>query len=232
LSATLEPTAVDRRDAVVNQIFAASLGALELQAVYLGDRLGLYRALKDDGPATAPELAQRAAIDARYAREWLEQQAAAGILDVDDVTAEPDERVFALPAGLEDVFLEPDSEHLVAPLGRFVIGGAQTMPALMDAFRSGAGVDWADYGPDVVESQEALNRPPFAAHVGEWIADLPDVAERLAAGGRVADVACGTGWSSISIARAGAIRPRGRLQPRDRAPDRARPVPVLYRLDP
>jgi ubiquinone/menaquinone biosynthesis C-methylase UbiE len=202
LTAELETAAAERRDAVVNLIFAASLGALELQAVYLGDRLGLYRALADQGPATAPELAARAGIDARYAREWLEQQAAAGILDVDDLEAGADDRRFSLPTGLEGVFLEPDSEYLVGPLARFAIGTAQTLPAVMDAFRTGAGVDWADYGPDVVEAQEALNRPQFAAHVGEWIADLPDIAERLSAGGRVADVACGTGWSSISIARA------------------------------
>lgn len=199
---TLEGTAADRREAVVNQIFAASLGAFELQAIYLGDRLGLYRALADRGPATAPELAARAGIDARYAREWLEQQAAAGILDVDDVAAGPDERRFTLPAGLEDVFLEPDSEYLVGPLAKFAVGTAQALPAVMDAFRTGGGVDWADYGADVIEAQEALNRPQFAAHVGEWIQDLPDIAERLARGGRVADVACGTGWSSISIARA------------------------------
>ena len=161
MTVTLEPAAADRRDAVVNQIFAASLGAFELQAIYLGDRLGLYRALADHGAATAPELASRAGIDRRYAREWLEQQAAAGILDVDDVSAAPDERRFSMPAGLEDVFLEPDSEYLVGPLAKFAIGTAQTLPAVMEAFRSGGGVDWADYGADVIEAQEALNRPQF-----------------------------------------------------------------------
>ena len=77
------------------------------------------------------------------------------------------------------------------------------LPALLDAYRSGAGIDWADYGPDVVEAQEAANRPQFLAYVGDWIDALPDIAARLRDGdGRVADVACGTGWSSIAIARA------------------------------
>ena len=76
------------------------------------------------------------------------------------------------------------------------------MPELLDAYRTGAGVDWADYGPDVVEAQEGINRPQFHHLVGEWIDALPDIAARLRSGhGRVADVACGTGWSSISIAR-------------------------------
>ena len=76
------------------------------------------------------------------------------------------------------------------------------MPEILEAYRTGAGIDWADYGPDVIEAQEAVNRPHFRHHVGAWIDDLPDIAARLrAAGGRVADVACGTGWSSISIAQ-------------------------------
>ena len=47
------------------------------------------------GPATAADLAARAGIDARYALEWLEQQAIAGVLDVDDVAAPADERRFS-----------------------------------------------------------------------------------------------------------------------------------------
>ena len=49
----LDAAAEARRDALAGQLFAAVLGSLELQAVYLGERLGLYRALADDGPATA-----------------------------------------------------------------------------------------------------------------------------------------------------------------------------------
>jgi 2-polyprenyl-3-methyl-5-hydroxy-6-metoxy-1,4-benzoquinol methylase len=192
-----------RRDELAGRLMGAALGTLDLQAVYLGDRLGLYRALADGGPATAGELAQRAGIHPRYAREWLEHQAVGGILDVDDVTADPEARRFSLPDGHADVLIDPVSPWLVAPVARFVVGTAATMPAVLDAYRTGKGVDWADYGADVVEAQEGLNRPQFAKYVGDWISALPDIAERLRAGdGRVADVACGTGWSSISIARA------------------------------
>ena len=192
-----------RRDGLAGRLMEAALGTLDLQAVYLGDRLGLYRALADGGPATAGELAERASIHPRYAREWLEHQAVGGILDVDDVAAEPDARRFSLPEGHAAVLLDPDSPWLVAPVARFVVGTAATMPAVLDAYRTGKGVDWADYGPDVVEAQEGLNRPQFANFVGDWISALPDIAAELRDGqGRVADVACGTGWSSISIARA------------------------------
>jgi 2-polyprenyl-3-methyl-5-hydroxy-6-metoxy-1,4-benzoquinol methylase len=196
-------TAADaRRDALAAKLVGDVLATLDLQAVYLGDRLGLYRALADGGPATAPDLAARAGIAPRYAREWLEQQAVGGVLDVDDVDAAPDARRYTLPDGLAEVLLDPESLWLVAPLARFVVGTAATMPSLLEAYRTGAGVDWADYGPDVVEAQEAINRPQFHHLVGDWIAALPEIDARLRDGsGRVADLACGTGWSSISIAR-------------------------------
>jgi len=196
-------TADTRRDDLAGRLMAAALGALETQAVYLGDRLGLYRSLADEGPANPAELAERAGIHPRYAREWLEQQAVAAVLDVDDATAAPDDRRYSLPDGHGAVLIDPTSAWLVAPISRFVMGSAQTMPKLLEAYRTGEGVDWADYGPDVIEAQEALNRPQFANFVGDWIGALPDIAAKLRDGdGRVADVACGTGWSSISIARA------------------------------
>ena len=195
-------TAEARRDDLAGRLAGAVLASLDLQAVYLGDRLGLYRALEEGGPATAPELAERVGIDPRYAREWLEHQAVGSILDVDDVAAAPDARRYSLPPGHAAVLTDPESPWLLAPLSRFVVGTAKTMPKLLDAYRTGEGVDWADYGADVLEAQEAINRPQFHHFVGDWIAALPDIAERLRAGdGRVADVACGTGWSSISIAR-------------------------------
>jgi 2-polyprenyl-3-methyl-5-hydroxy-6-metoxy-1,4-benzoquinol methylase len=204
MTVTFDPTeqASDdaRRDELAKRLMGAVLGALDLQAVYLGDRLGLYRALADGGPATAPQLAERAGIHPRYAREWLEHQAVGAFLDVDDVVAAPDERRYALPVGHQAVLIDADSTSLVAPLSRALIASARAMPDLLDAYRTGAGT--TDTSPDNVESQEAMNRPQFTRHIGEWIDALPDIAARLRSGhGRVADIACGTGWSSISMAK-------------------------------
>lgn len=190
-----------RRDALADRLRGALLGALDLQAIYLGDRLGLYRALADGGPASAPELAERAGIHRRYAREWLEHQAVGAILDVDDGTAAPDERRYSLPAGHREVLIDPESLSLVGPHARFLISAAQAMPKLLAAYRTGEGVE-PDSGADNVESQEAINRPQFTHYIEDWIDALPDIAQRLRSGsGRVADIACGAGWSSISIAK-------------------------------
>ena len=81
------------------RLLDAILGAQFVQAAYLGERLGYYRTLAAAGPLTSPELADRTGTAERYAREWLEHQAVAGVLTVDDPAAAPDDRRFELPAG-------------------------------------------------------------------------------------------------------------------------------------
>lgn len=192
-------------DELVGRLFEASLGMMDVMSVYLGEQLGLYRALRDGGAATSAELASRAGIDERYAREWLEQQAATGILEVDDVEAVAADRRFSLPEAYAEPLLDKDSPASITPLGRAMVACAKALPQLMAAFRTGNGVPWADYGPDMIESQGDFNRPWLVNSFGsEILPQIPAVHDRLKADPppRVADVACGVGWSAIAIARA------------------------------
>jgi SAM-dependent methyltransferase len=189
-------------DALAERIFGSLIGTMEVFSIYLGDRLGLYATLAG-GSATPAGLASRAGIAERYAREWLEQQAVYGLLDVDDATEEAAERRYSLPPEHASVLLDADSLAFLTPAARMTIAAARQMPALLAAYRDGGGVNWRDFGPDMSEGQEATNRPQFLALMDAWIErGLPDVHERLAAGGRIADVGCGGGWSSIALARA------------------------------
>lgn len=191
-----------KAEAFVERLFGSALAAIDVATVYLGDRLGLYKALHTNGPLTAPQLAEASRIDARYAREWCEQQAVAGILEVQDSSAGPDDRVFALPAEHAEALVDPDSPFSVAPLARAVASCAVVLPQLLEAYRTGGGVPWAAYGADGIESQGDFNRPWLrTALTGEYLPAVPDVHERLQAGARVADVACGVGWAGISIAK-------------------------------
>lgn len=192
-------------DALVARIFDASLGMLDVMSVYVGDQLGLYRSLRDGGPATAPELASRAGIDARYAREWLEQQAATGFLEVDDIAAGADQRRYSLPESYVEPLLNLDSPYSIAPLARSLVASGKVIPQLMEAYRTGGGVDWSAYGPDMIEAQGDFNRPWLVNSFGSQILPaIPAIHERLAADppARVADVACGVGWAAIAIASA------------------------------
>jgi 2-polyprenyl-3-methyl-5-hydroxy-6-metoxy-1,4-benzoquinol methylase len=194
-----------RRDALVERIFGSSIGFMEILSIYVGDRLGFYRALADDGGATASQLADATATNERYAREWLEQQAVAGILEVDDADAQPEERRYRLPEGHDEVLLERDSLYYVAPLAQQMVGITRPLPAVLEAFRAGGGVPYPDYGEDMREGIAYANRAMFVNLMGtEWLPAVPNVHERLQAdpSARVADIGCGAGWSSISIARA------------------------------
>jgi 2-polyprenyl-3-methyl-5-hydroxy-6-metoxy-1,4-benzoquinol methylase len=77
------------------------------------------------------------------------------------------------------------------------------VPRLVEAFRTGVGIPYADYGLDQVEGQAIGSRPVYRAEIESWFAAIPDLAPRLADGSaRVLDIGCGTGWSSVCIAQA------------------------------
>jgi 2-polyprenyl-3-methyl-5-hydroxy-6-metoxy-1,4-benzoquinol methylase len=193
----------ERRDALVERLFMDAIGAFDLFSVHIGDRLGLYRALADRGPLTSSELAESAGIHERYAREWLEQQAASDILEAegqDDAS-----RRFRLPEGHDEALLDVSSLNHIAPMARAVLGSIRPIDALLEAMRTGDGVPYAEYGEDLHEAQAAFTRPLFENLLGsEWLGAVPEIRERLEADppARVADIACGQGRSSIEIARA------------------------------
>lgn len=193
-----------RRDALVERLFESALGAMDLLCVYVGDRLGLYRTLVDAGASTSAELASAAGVNERYAREWLEQQAMAGVLEVEDPRAADTERRYLVPAGHEEVLLEAGGMNNMAPIAQLVVACALPIHAVIDAFRSGDGVPYADYGADLHEGQARFTKPLFDNLLAtEWFPALPTIHGRLDRDppARVADVACGLGHSSIAIAR-------------------------------
>lgn len=185
---------------VAGDVFTKLLGGIETLSIYLGDRLGLYRALQD-APATPSELAARTGVHERYAREWLEHQAVAGLLQTETDAA--GSQRFALPAAQGEVLADPSSLAYSAPLARMLVAAASRLPELMEAFRSGGGVEWASFGPDARDAQGDVNRPWFEFALAGALTEVADVHDVLSRdGARIADVGCGHGWSTISLARA------------------------------
>jgi SAM-dependent methyltransferase len=189
---------------LADRLFGAALGSYELLTVHLGDRLGLYRALAERSDADPAELAEATGTQERYVREWLEQQAVAGILEVAE-DGDASARRFRIPEGHAEALLDRDSLSYLVPLARLGVAMTNVLPSIEEAFRRGGGVPWSEYGELGRTAQEEANRPQFRHLLAsEWIPAMPDVHERLQAQppARVADVACGAGWSSIAFARA------------------------------
>jgi SAM-dependent methyltransferase len=193
-------------DVVAERVFSLALAGAESLSIYVGDRLGWYRSLAADGPATPAELARRTATHERYAREWLEQQAVCGIL----LAHEPDDpddavggRRFELSAGAAEVLTDETSLAYLGPLPRLFAAAGRLMPELLDAYRTGDGVSWEELGDDAREAQAALNRPWFERRLAGALAGVPDLDAALSRpGARILDVGCGAGWSTIALARA------------------------------
>ena len=184
-------------------LFNACLATMELANVELGVRLGLYEALAGAGPLTAAELAGRAGIAERYAREWLEQQTVAGVVDVEDTAKAPDERQFQLPNAHAHVLIDDDSEACMKPCAAVVPWVAKAIDIMVEEFRRGTGAQFGLF--DLHDLQAAFTRPVFVNHLTQnWLPALPEIQRKLDAGERVriAEVGCGEGLAAITIALA------------------------------
>jgi SAM-dependent methyltransferase len=120
-------------------------------------------------------------------------------------TGDPHTRLFSLPAGHIEVLTDRDSLSYMTALARMTVGMTAPHQALVDAFRTGSGVPYPDYGEDTREAIADMNRVAFINDLAStWMPELPDIVARLndpTTPARVADIGCGTGWSSIAIAQ-------------------------------
>ena len=187
----------DRLRDTVKNVFGHLNGAVTSALISLGDSLGLYRALAEAGAVTSGELAERSGTQERWVREWLYNQAAAGILEHDG------EGRFSLsPEGACVLAFE---DHPAFSGGMFsqLPGQMAVAPQLHGSFRTGLGLPYDALGPEGARGVERGFAPwvkNFLVPVG--VPAVEGLRERLEAGARVADVGCGGGAALIELARA------------------------------
>jgi len=188
---------MNKLNAFIGQ-FVTDLGAaVHSGMVVIGDKLGLYKALAER-PMTPVELARKTQTDERYLREWLASQAAGGYITYDEDTGK-----FGLSEEQAFTLAKEDSPAYLPGAFELALGSLAAVPRIAESFRTGAGMGWHEHVDGVFHGCEKFFRPGYAANlVSTWIPALQDVQERLQEGGRVADVGCGKGASTILMAQA------------------------------
>lgn len=179
---------------MVTELGAAFIGT----NVLIGDQLGLYKTLAAGGALTSHQLAERTGTAERYVREWLAGQAASGYIDYD-----PADETFSLSPEQTLVFANADSPALMTGAYYIIESVYTDISRIVDSFRTGSGFGWGDHCNCLFCGTERFFAPGYRANVvASWLPAIDGVVEKLQAGGKVADVGCGHGISTIVMAQA------------------------------
>lgn len=180
------------------RVIGDTSGAFTMALAYIGDRLGLFRAMAGAGPLTSAELARRLSLQERYVREWLKAMVTSEYINYDSET-----QMFSMTAEQAFVLVNEDSPMFTGGLMQMAAPTVSHYEKLMEAFQHGGGVTYPELGPDVMEGTERLFRTGYVNFLTtEWLPAVPGLVEKLTAGIEVADVGCGAGQALIQMAKA------------------------------
>jgi len=196
--AQVRPIDEDKMHEFLGKVVGDFGAALSSSLVYIGQKLGLYKALASGEAVTPAELAEKTKTNERYVREWLVDQAAGGYINYD-----PQSGRYSLSPEQATALTDESSPFYVG--GGFYVIKAMTnaVSRIEAAFKNGGGMLWGEHDPDLFVGTERFFRPGYAAHlIASWIPSLAGIEEKLKAGGKVADIGCGHGSSTIIMAQA------------------------------
>ena len=189
----------DRLKSFAFHVYTKLEGAVTAGMIHLGDRLGLFRHLVELGPSTSQELAQATGLHERWVREWLYNQGAARIVEV-EVDAAGTERFWVTPEG-RVVLAEGD--HPAFALGMFLQLPhlMRSLDSLPEAFRSGVGFDYDHHGHDGAVGIERSFEPWCNTHLRPTVIPaLEGIEAALERGIHVIDIGCGSGSVLVQLA--------------------------------
>jgi 2-polyprenyl-3-methyl-5-hydroxy-6-metoxy-1,4-benzoquinol methylase len=187
----------DKFNELLGKVLGDVSGAIGLLMSYIGDQAGAYKILEEAGPCTHEELAKKSGIDARYLREWLSSNAALGYVDYN-----PDKDTFSLSPEQAAIFAHEGEPTCMQGFFQAVVSQYEAHETAVDVFKTGKGRAWSEHTPCCFCGTDRFFRPGYAANlVQSWIPALDGVEAKLKAGGKIADIGCGHGSSTVLLAQ-------------------------------
>lgn len=185
-------------EAFMGKMIGHMTGGAICYSIWLGDELGLYRELAGSGPRAADSVAAQTGCNARLVREWLDAQAASGLVAYD-------------PAA-DTYELSPEAALALADDGSpvFVARAMNTLGSMFldqqkvaDTFRGNGALSWGEHHSCLFCGTEWFFRTGYRAYLTtQWVPALDGVETKLRAGAQVADIGCGHGASVVAMAAA------------------------------
>ncbi len=173
-------------------------GAFVMALGYVGDRLGLFKAMAGAGPMTSADLAAKTKLNERYVREWLRAMVAAEYINYD-----PPAQKYVMTEEQAFVLANEDSPMFVGGGFHFTTPSIWNVPKIMEAFRNGGGISYSEIGEEIPAAIERFFGPGYRNFLAkEWLAAVPGLTAKLERGASVADVGCGCGQSTVVMAKA------------------------------
>lgn len=164
---------------------------------FIGDKLGLFKAMANGDPVTAESLALKTGTSSRMIAEWLEGQAAGGFVIYD---LEND--AYSLPEEHAEALTNENNSAYISGFYQSIVSLYKDEDKIIEAFKTGRGLGWGDHHHYLYEGTERFFRPSYLNNlVQNWIPALKNVQNSLIMGAHVADVGCGHGASTILMAK-------------------------------
>ena len=171
-------------------------GALIAGLVYIGDKLGIFKAMAGAGEMTPAALAASTGLNERYLLEWLKAMLAAELVD-----QEPGTETYRLGEEAAAFLADEEGRFFLAGMFQLAVPSLMLTERLMESFRKGGGIRYDELGEEIVRSMDRLHKAPFVHLLAQsWLPQVPGLKERLESGLRILDVGCGMGRSTLAVA--------------------------------
>jgi SAM-dependent methyltransferase len=188
----------DKAQRFLQQVMKDVAASFHSAMSYIGDRLGIFKAIAAAGPVTVGELSHRTGLQERYLREWLGSMVAAQYIEYDPATSR-----YYLPPEHVAPLADEDSPVFLASMFAALLPHLVVAPKVAEAFRTGGGVAQSEYPQELFAAMERMTAPMYKHYLTQkWLPALPEVVARLSGGGAALDVGCGSGLAAIKIAQA------------------------------